>query len=113
LLILATPALIRAAIVFNREATRPEPANQAKAEPPPAPSFLRTLLSSVGVLAVVGFVSALAFWAAFVVACFPALAVGAGLNSQAAFVIIAGGAGFIAALGVAVWLFRKYWSRNI
>jgi len=112
LLILATPALIRTAVVLNRAAARPSPNHLPKNEPGSAPSFLRTFLSSVGVLAVVGLVSVQASSAAFIVACFPAAAVSAGLNSVKTFVIIAGSTSLIAPLVVAYWLLWRFWSRK-
>ncbi len=105
LLILATPALIRAALASWRQANLGAPLTGL--------DIAGTFLSSVGIVAVIG----LASFAAFFVACFAvclgqvaASSTGRGIGDSLLYVSV--GAGILPGLLVAAVLFRFLWPRR-
>ena len=116
LLILATPALIRTAMVMNRAPAQAAPA-ESKEEPPSVPSFLGIFLSSLGVTVMVGLLSFVAFFAAFCVVCFGGGALEShdkyGIPVHGLELLVAGVCvGLVPGLFVAIWLFRRLWRRK-
>jgi hypothetical protein len=107
LIVLLAPAFVRTAIQMKRSTSAGEEQSPDKGR-----SFGEILFSSVGVVALVGFIAFHAFWAAFLVACFPALAISSGGQSLSLFLVITIGAGIIASVFVAVMLFRVFWSTS-
>ena len=110
LVVLFIPALIRTVYAMNRQQILEGTARVSSHAPSTEPNFVRTLLGSVGTVAVVGFLSFQAFWAAFFVACFPALILSGTTGSIYFFAVITIGAGTIVGLIVAVVMFRFFWS---
>jgi hypothetical protein len=96
LLVLAVPALIRAAMSAQRGADDIER----------TPNFFLLFLNSLGVAALVGVASAIAFWATCVVICFGGLGLGALSNhgSGTGLLYISVGGGIIIGVIVAGWL---------
>jgi hypothetical protein len=101
LLIVATPALIRALIVSSRKRDETEVAIP--------PSFFQIFFSSLGVAVLVGTAAAAAFFAACFVTGFGAMALTNSIDGGVWCGIVSGA---IMGLVVAVWLLRRLWSRK-
>jgi hypothetical protein len=112
LVILAAPALVRAGLASFPRLRENAPVGNQESESSSQESFLRVFLSSVGVAALVGYISFNAFWIAFLVACFPALAVSIASESMSWFLAITIGTGALFALLVAGLLLWAFWKRK-
>lgn len=105
LLILATPALVRTVVTTVRKDRESAPAS--------AGVVLGTFLSSVGVVAIVGLASVVAFYATCFVVCLGGLAVANLKGGGEGLILVASvGAGLVPGLIVAVVLFRAFWRRK-
>ena len=104
LLVLATPALIRTAVVTT---------HAAQAPPDGGMSFLGTFLGALGVAVVIGVASFVAFFATCFVVCLGVLSLGNNRPWGEGWIFtVSIGAGLIPGLAVAVWLFRYFWIRR-
>jgi hypothetical protein len=102
LLILAVPAMIRAAVAASRLA--------AAGKPMGGLAMASAFLSSIGIVALVGLASFAAFYATCFVVCLGGLeAFG---KSESSLLVVSVGAGLVPGLLVAVLLFRWLWPRK-
>jgi hypothetical protein len=112
-LVVATPALIRTLVAFSRK--------QGPAAPASGLTFVGIFLSSLGVTAMVGLASFVAFFATCVGLGIGGLALSRsdpihpGANDRgmvSAIILVSIGAGLVAGLALAIWLFRLLWRRK-
>jgi hypothetical protein len=103
LLILATPALIRTVVVT---------AGKHQVSPENGFTMLGTFLSSLGVAALVGLASFVAFFATCFVVCLGGLSLGDTRHAENWILPVSVIAGLVPGLAVAVWLFRYFWARK-
>ena len=97
LLVLATPALIRAGIAGFRD-------ERAVAS---GPSFVMVFLSSLGIAAIVGLASYAAFFATCLAVCLGGLALDGSLRNPDLLMVASVGGGLVPGIAVAVLLFRR------
>jgi|ERR1043165_8125750 hypothetical protein len=106
LLIVATPALIRTLVVGASQHDQPAQVS--------GPNLVQIFLSSIGIAAVVGVASFVAFFATCFVVCVGGLALN-DLNHSRSYdwvVVASAGAGLVPGLLVAFSLFRYFWARK-
>jgi len=104
LLILAIPALIRAALAASRQA--------ALGQPLTGLGITSTFLSSVGIVALVGLASFAAFYATCFAVCLFGMQASTGKGGYNTLTVVSVGAGLVPGLLVAFLLFRRLWPRK-
>lgn len=106
LLVLAAPAMVRALVAVSQKSDDSTPTS--------APSFLLMFLNSLGIAAVVGLASFIAFFATCFVVCLGGLSMGAldKKGSDDFLLTCSVGGGLVVGLVVAGFLFRAFWPRK-